>query len=258
MEKRRITKPLKTFELLDVKNLKVEYTNGKKQFIAVNGISFSVKKNKTTALVGESGCGKTTTGMAILKLLPIKSGQILWRGKDLISLSPSEFRPFRKKIQIIFQNPDSSLNPKLSIKSSMREALELSHPKEKNMWNDIIADRFEKVGLDPSYLSRYPHEFSGGQLQRIGIARALCVEPVSSLDVSIQAQILNLLMDLQDQLGLSYLFISHDLSVVRHIAQEVAVMYRGTIKEMGKVDDVFSNPQSSYTQELLDSIPGNH
>jgi ABC-type oligopeptide transport system ATPase subunit len=250
--------------LLDVKNLKVQYGSGKNTFTAVDGISFRVKKHRTLGLVGESGCGKTSTGLAIIRLIPVASGRIRYRGKDLLSLPAYKFLPFRKRIQIIFQNPDSSLNPRLTIRTSLQEALSLGHPKEKDRWDEYLREKLELVGLSSEYQMRYPHELSGGQLQRIGIARALCVEPeliicdepVSSLDVSIQAQILNLLVDLQKNLGLSYIFISHDLSVIRHISHELAVMHKGTIKEIGTVEDIFSNPKSKYTKSLLAALPG--
>ncbi len=262
--KKRKTGSLKVNELLDVKNLKVNYYKNQEEFQAVKGISFQIKRNKTLGLVGESGCGKTTTGLAIARLIPTATGAVFFKGKNLLEMSPREFKPYRKKIQIIFQDPYSSLNPRLSLRKSLSEALELSHPEDKKQWPQIMAHKMEQVGLVPEYLDRFPHEFSGGQLQRLGIARALCVEPeliicdepVSSLDVSIQAQILNLLMDLQGQLGLSYLFISHDLSVVKHISDEVAVMSKGCIREIGTVENVFGNPQSTYTKTLLESIPG--
>ncbi|MBF0429728.1 MAG: ABC transporter ATP-binding protein [Fibrobacteria bacterium] len=250
-------------KIMDVKDLIVNYGEGKNTFTAVKGISFHIPKNKTLGLVGESGCGKTSTGMAILRLIPAAGGSILWQGTDILSLSKEQFFPYRKHIQIIFQNPDSSLNPRIMIKSSLKEAMELGYPDNKQDWNDIIADKLLLVGLNTDYQNRYPHELSGGQLQRVGIARALCVnpqliicdEPVSSLDVSIQAQILNLLIDLQDTLGLSYLFISHDLSVVRHISHDVAVMRNGHIREFGPVQSVFSDPQSTYTKKLLEAVP---
>jgi ABC-type oligopeptide transport system ATPase subunit len=230
---------------------------------AVKGISFSIPKGKTLGLVGESGCGKTSTGMSIARLAPRSGGRILWQGNEISKLSNPQFEPYRKKIQVIFQNPVSSLNPRLTIFQSLGEALKLGHPKEKKSWEDIALETLSKVGLQAETLHRYPHEFSGGQLQRIGIARALCVgpellicdEPVSSLDVSIQAQILNLLLELQAQLGLTYLFISHDLNVVHHIAQEVVIMAQGQVQEIGNTEQIFKNPQSPYTQELIQAIP---
>ncbi len=250
--------------MIELKDLCVEFGKGQDIVKAVNKVSFSIPKNSTLGLVGESGSGKTTVGRAIIRLVKPKSGQILFAGKDLQGLSDSQFLPYRKKMQMIFQDPYSSLDPRMSIRGSLKEALELGHPDEKKIWEDIAAEKMKIVGLDPEYLSRYPHEFSGGQRQRIGIARALCVEPeflicdepVSSLDVSIQAQILNLLMDLQSQLGLSYLFISHDLRVVKHISQKVAVMQKGQIVEMSDTDALYQNPQHVYTQTLLAAIPG--
>ncbi len=250
--------------ILELKDLEVVYNSGSKTFKAVKGISFKVPEGQTLGLVGESGCGKTSTGMAIIRLIPAAGGHIYWRGKEVLSLSNNDFYPFRKKIQIIFQNPDSSLNPRISIRSSLQEALVLGHPKEKHIWPQIIEEKLRTVGLDPAYQNRYPHEFSGGQLQRIGIARALCVEPefiicdepVSSLDVSIQAQILNLLMDLQENLGLSYLFISHDLAVIRHISHHIAIMQQGEIQEINETEAIFNNPQSEYSKILLNAVPG--
>ena len=203
-------------------------------------------------------------GRAIIRLVKPAAGSIRFAGADLIGLSDSGFKPYRKKIQMIFQDPYSSLDPRLSIRATLREALELGHPGDAGAWEGILEEKMRLVGLAPEYLSRYPHEFSGGQRQRIGIARALCVEPeflicdepVSSLDVSIQAQILNLLMDLQDRLGLSYLFISHDLRVVKHIAQEVAVMQRGEIVERKETEALYRAPEHPYTRTLLDAIPG--
>lgn len=250
--------------LLEISNLRVEFGKGPDTVQAVRDVNFSIPKNSTLGLVGESGSGKTTVGRAIIRLLKPQSGQICFDGVDLQPLSDRHFLPYRKRIQMIFQDPYSSLDPRLPIRGSLKEALELGHPKRKSEWEDILAEKMILVGLDPVYLNRYPHEFSGGQRQRIGIARALCVEPeflicdepVSSLDVSIQAQILNLLMDLQTKLGLSYLFISHDLRVVKHISQKVAVMQKGQIVEMAQTDELFLHPKHVYTQTLLDAIPG--
>ncbi len=250
--------------LLEVAGLRVEFGQGKTRVRAVRDVSLSVRRRRTLALVGESGSGKTTVGRAIIRLLKPAAGTIRFDGTDISSLSESGFRPYRKRIQMIFQDPYSSLDPRLSIRGSLLEALELGRPDGKSEWEDILAAKMRLVGLAPEYLGRYPHEFSGGQRQRIGIARALCVEPeflicdepVSSLDVSIQAQILNLLMDLQEELGLAYLFISHDLRVVKHIAQEVAVMQRGEIVEFKETEALYRSPDHPYTRTLLDAIPG--
>ncbi len=250
--------------LLEIINLRVEFGTGKNKVQAVRDVSLSIPKHATLGLVGESGSGKTTVGRAIVRLNRPQSGQIRFDDVDLNTLDDRRFLPYRKRIQMIFQDPYSSLDPRLSIRGSLKEALELGHPERKAEWEDILVEKMNLVGLDPDYLSRYPHEFSGGQRQRIGIARALCVEPeflvcdepVSSLDVSIQAQILNLLMDLQAKLGLSYLFISHDLRVVKHIAQKVAVMHRGQIVELAETEELYRNPGHEYTRTLLDAIPG--
>ncbi len=253
-----------TIPLLEVTGLRVEFGSGRDKVQAVKGVSLSIPKHATLGLVGESGSGKTTVGRAIVRLLRPQAGSIRFDGVELNALSDRGFLPYRKRIQMIFQDPYSSLDPRLSIRGSLKEALALGHPQRKADWDDILAEKMNLVGLDPDYLGRYPHEFSGGQRQRIGIARALCVEPeflvcdepVSSLDVSIQAQILNLLMDLQAKLGLSYLFISHDLRVVKHIAQKVAVMHRGEIVELADTEALYANPAHAYTRTLLEAIPG--
>jgi ABC-type oligopeptide transport system ATPase subunit len=259
--------------LLTVEGLRVEFGRGKDLVRAVRDVSLRIGRKQTLALVGESGSGKTTVGRAIIRLLQPAAGRIHFDGSEISSLSDSAFRRYRKRIQMIFQDPYSSLDPRMSIRGSLNEALELGRSGSgagtagktgKSAWEDILADKMRLVGLAPEYLSRYPHEFSGGQRQRIGIARALCVEPeflicdepVSSLDVSIQAQILNLLMDLQDRLGLAYLFISHDLRVVKHIAREVAVMQRGEIVEIKETEELFRAPAHAYTRTLLEAIPG--
>ncbi len=250
--------------LLQIQNLRIEFTSGKQKVVAVRDVGFSIGENSTLGLVGESGSGKTTVGRAIIRLVRAQGGSIRYRGEEILDIPERKFLPFRKKIQMIFQDPFSSLDPRLSIRGSLREALSLGRPREPENWEPIMAEKMRLVGLDPVYLARYPHEFSGGQRQRIGIARALCVEPefiicdepVSSLDVSIQAQILNLLMELQDKLGLSLLFISHDLRVVKHISQAVAVMRRGEIVEYRETDALFADPRHEYTRELLAAIPG--
>jgi oligopeptide transport system ATP-binding protein len=250
--------------LLSVEKLNVVYGRGPDLVAAVRDVSFAIPPHCTLGLVGESGSGKTTVGRAIIRLLRPTSGSVTYKGTDITKMDEGGFRPYRKRIQMIFQDPYSSLDPRLSIRGSLREGLELGFPERRGDWEDLMAEKMRLVGLDPDYLNRYPHEFSGGQRQRIGIARALCVEPellicdepVSSLDVSIQAQILNLLMDLQERLGLSYLFISHDLRVVKHVSREVAVMRRGEIVEFKPTEELYAQPEHEYTRALLDAIPG--
>lgn len=234
------------------------------QVKAVDGISFEVPRGSTTGLVGESGSGKTTTGRAIARLTPITSGSIGYAGQDLSAVSKAAYFPYRKKIQMIFQDPFSSLNPRMSIYSSVAEPLDI-HFKQlsKSQKEERVAQLLEKVGLEADFMRRYPHQFSGGQRQRIGIARALavepefiiCDEPVSALDVSVQAQIVNLLQDLQQELGLTYLFIAHDLAVVEHISDYVLVMTEGKIVEQAPADAIYSNPQHPYTKKLLAAVP---
>lgn len=233
-------------------------------FKAVDGVSFTVEAGKTVGLVGESGSGKTTIGRSIVKLIPATSGQILWKGKDILPLSEKEFRPLRREIQYIFQDPFGSLNPRMTVKAIVGEALEI-HFRElgASERRDRVEALLKRVGLQPEMTARYPHEFSGGQRQRIGIARALavepefiiCDEPVSALDVSVQAQIVNLLQDLQEELGLALLFIAHDLAVVEHISETVLVLHRGRIVESGQASEVLQNPQDPYTRELLSAVP---
>jgi peptide/nickel transport system ATP-binding protein/oligopeptide transport system ATP-binding protein len=231
---------------------------------AVDGISFDVPRGKTVGLVGESGSGKTTTGRAIARLVPITAGTIHYGGQDLARLSRREFFNYRKKIQVIFQDPFGSLNPRMTIYSIIAEPLEI-HFKDwsKSQKEDRVAGLLEKVGLSSDFMRRYPHQFSGGPRQRIGIARALavepdfiiCDEPVSALDVSVQAQIVNLLQDLQEELGLTYLFIAHDLAVVEHISDEVLVMTEGQIVEQATAEAIYENPQHPYTRKLLNAVP---
>lgn len=231
---------------------------------AVNGVSFKVSKGSTLGLVGESGCGKTTLGRTILRLVEPTDGKIIYNDQNILDLNFKQMRALRKKMQIIFQDPYASLNPRMTVGSAIMEPMEI-HKLGKNKKDrlDRVIQLVEKVGLESSMINRYPHEFSGGQRQRVCIARALAVEPefivcdesVSALDVSIQAQILNLLLDLQADLNLTYIFISHDLSVVKFMSDEVLVMYKGKVVEKNSSENIYSNPQHSYTKTLLDSIP---
>ena len=231
---------------------------------AVDDVSFTVEEGTTVGLVGESGSGKTTVGRTILKLTPATSGRISFSGRDILPLSEREFRPLRREMQMIFQDPFGSLNPRLSIYAIVAEPLEIHFPEmTRAERRERVAELLRQVGLKPEMMTRYPHEFSGGQRQRIGIARALavkprfivCDEPVSALDVSVQAQIVNLLQDLQEELGLTYLFIAHDLAVVEHISDHVLVMYRGKIVESASAEAIYADPQHEYTKKLLAAVP---
>lgn len=257
-------------DLIVVKNLKKYFPIKKGLFSktvgnvkAVDDVSFTIKKGETLGLVGESGCGKSTLGRTILRLLEPSGGSVIFNGTDIASLSKSELRKIRREIQIIFQDPYSSLNPRMTVGSMLTEILKLHDFGDTNAIKRRIDELLVRVGLSEQHATRYPHEFSGGQRQRIGIARALsvepkfiiCDEPVSALDVSIQAQIINLLMDLQKEFNLTYLFIAHDLSVVEHISNRVAVMYLGKIVELAEYKTLYANPTHPYTKALLSAVP---
>ncbi len=230
---------------------------------AVNDVSFAIDEGETFGLVGESGSGKTTTGRCILRLIEPTSGEVRFNGEDVLSFSRSRMRQARRDMQIVFQDPYSSLNPRMRVGAIVEEPLIIHRIGSKPERRARVAELFELVGLDPAQLARYPHQFSGGQRQRIGLARALALnpslviadEPVSALDVSVQAQVINLLMDLQERLKLTYLFIAHDLRLVRHICSRVAVMYLGRIVEMGPTEQLFEAPAHPYTRALLSAIP---
>ena len=256
--------------LLEVKNLKKYFpikssvfSKQKGAVKAVDGISFSIKRGTTMGLVGESGCGKSTVGRTILRLIDKTEGEVLFRGKEIFELGKNELRELRTNMQIIFQDPYSSLSPRLPIGEIIGEAVKEHDIVPKDKYEEYLDEVMASCGLQPYHKDRYPHEFSGGQRQRICIARALavnpefivCDEPVSALDVSIQAQIINLLKDLQESRNLTYLFISHDLSVVEHIADTVGVMYLGSLVEYGRTEDIFRNPAHPYTQALLSAVP---
>ncbi|HEV8290784.1 MAG TPA: ABC transporter ATP-binding protein [Tepidisphaeraceae bacterium] len=256
--------------LLEVKNLRTWFPIRRGVFgrtvghvKAVDDVSFEVREGKTLGLVGESGCGKTTVGRTILRLIPATSGNVTYRGHDLFSIPSGELRTMRRHLQIIFQDPVSSLNPRMTIGNIIGEPIQVHGIAKGAEKNELVAQLLQRVGLDRSYATRYPHEFSGGQRQRIGIARALalnpdfivCDEPVSALDVSIQSQILNLLNDLQQERKIAYLFIAHNLAVVKHFSDEVAVMYLGRIVEKATAEELYKNPKHPYTMSLLSAIP---
>jgi len=257
-------------QLLSVRNLRKEFPIRKGILSrqvgavkAVNDVSFDVARGETLGVVGESGCGKTTTGRTILRLIEPTAGEIRFEDRDVRSMSTSELRKLRREMQIIFQDPVSSLNPRMTIGAIVREGLTIHKLAEGAAADARVSQLLQEVGLRPEYANRYPHEFSGGQRQRIGIARALsvepkfivCDEPVSALDVSVQAQVINLLEDLQREHNLTYMFIAHDLSVVEHIADRVAVMYLGKVVELATADDLYREPLMPYTQALLSAVP---
>ena len=259
-------------KLLEVRGLKKHFvipgsllSRSKRVVKAVDGISFDIYEGETLGMVGESGCGKSTAGRAILQLHKPTDGQVLYRGEDLTQMSPEELRAQRTDMQMIFQDPYATLNPRHSVRKIVGEPLVINGRMKKGSQElkDRVAELLELVGLDPAYMKRFPHEFSGGQRQRIGIARALsldpkfivCDEPISALDVSIQAQVVNLMQDLQEQLDVAYLFIAHDLSMVKHISHRILVMYLGKIMEMTDRNALFENPLHPYTQSLNSAVP---
>lgn len=256
--------------LLETKNLS-KYFTGKKgllnrqpaQVKAVDHVSLTVNKGETLGLVGESGCGKSTLGRTILRLIPATEGQVLYNGEDILTYDKKKMWEMRRKLQIIFQDPYSSLNPRMTVYDLISAPLEVYKVGTKEERREMVEEILQEVGLDKQYLNRFPHEFSGGQRQRIGIARALilnpefvvCDEAVSALDVSVRAQVLNLMRNMQQKKNLTYLFISHDLSVVRHISDRIAVMYLGSVAEVAEKAQLYSNPMHPYTKALLSAIP---
>jgi oligopeptide transport system ATP-binding protein len=257
--------------VLQVDGLKVRFESGggllggpQRAVRAVDGVSFELHAGETLGVVGESGCGKSTLARAILGLVPTSAGRVTWLGNNITGLSNADMRPYRRELQVIFQDPLASLNPRMTVGESIAEPLKTFEP---GLGRDALRQRVQDImalcGLLPSQVNRYPHEFSGGQCQRIGIARALvcnpklviCDEPVSALDVSIQAQIINLLMDLQQRLGIALIFIAHDLAVVRHISHRVMVMYLGKVMEVAPRDELYRDPRHPYTRALIDAVP---
>lgn len=256
--------------LLEVKNLKKYFPvkkaifgKGESFVKAVDDVSFSINRGETLGLVGESGCGKTTTGRTIIKLYEPTAGSIIFDGKDIAKLSPKNVIPYRKRMQMIFQDPYASLDARMTVGDIIGEAIDIHKLMNGKERNERVQYLLQRVGLNAEHAGRYPHEFSGGQRQRIGIARSLavqpdfivCDEPISALDVSIQAQVVNMLEDLQDDLGLTYLFIAHDLSMVKHISTKIGVMYLGKMVEIGESNELYRNPMHPYTKALLSAIP---
>jgi oligopeptide/dipeptide ABC transporter ATP-binding protein len=256
--------------LIDVKHLKKYYSlnrgmfgSGNRQVKAVDDVSFHIRKGETLGLVGESGCGKSTVGRSIIRLFDVTSGDIYFDGHNLAAMKDKQLKPFRKRMQAIFQDPYSSLNPGMTVFEIISEPLTIHGSFPAKERQDIVSELLEKVGLKKEHLYRYPHEFSGGQRQRISIARALsvkpefivCDEPISALDVSVQAQVVNMLEDLQGEYGLTYLFIAHDLSMVRHISNRIGVMYLGKLVEIASSDELYDAPAHPYTKALLSSVP---
>ena len=257
-------------ELIRIENLKKEYVikssllgKPKQVLRALNGVSLTIAKGESLGVVGESGCGKTTLGRTVLRLIEPTSGKILYRGRDITALPKEELRQLRKKLQIIFQDPYASLNPRATVRELIRGPLDAFEEGTKEEREERVVEMARLCGLDPQYLNRYPNEFSGGQRQRIVIARALilkpefvvCDEPVSALDVSVRSQILNLMKDLQKELGLTSIFISHDLSVVKYISSRIAVMYLGQVVELARKEDLYEEPLHPYSQALFSAIP---
>lgn len=253
-------------KLLEVKHLKQYFNQGKKNEVrAIEDISFDIYKGETLGLVGESGCGKSTTGKAIIKLNDITSGEIIYDGTDIHNIRKrQDMLKFNKKIQMIFQDPYASLNPRLKVMDIVGEGIDIHHlATDKRNRKKRVYDALETVGLSKEHANRYPHEFSGGQRQRIGIARALAIEPefiiadepISALDVSIQAQVVNIMLRLQREKGITFLFIAHDLSMVKYISDRIAVMHFGKIVELGPADDIYNHPLHDYTKSLLSAIP---
>jgi ABC-type oligopeptide transport system ATPase subunit len=255
--------------LVDVRGLVKTYTRRTAPWArsvtvrAVDRVSFSVEEGEILGLVGESGCGKTTTGRCVLRLVEPSAGDVVFRGESVLAAAPARMRELRRHMQMVFQDPSSSLNPRMRAGAIVEEGLTIHKVGTPGERRARVADLFELVGIDPALGTRYPHEFSGGQRQRIGLARALALgpsflvadEPVSALDVSVQAQVVNLLLDLKERLGLTILFIAHDLRLVRHVCQRVAVMYRGRIVETGRAADIFGEPAHWYTRALLSAVP---
>lgn len=255
--------------LVSVRNLVKQYGGRKRLFgggfslRAIDDVSFDIAPGETLGLVGESGSGKSTTGRVLLQLEPPTSGEVHFKGESITGLKPSEMKRFRQEMQIVFQDPYSALNPRMTVGDFVEEPILIHTKSSRAERRDRTAELFRLVGLDPSFMSRYPHEFSGGQRQRVNIARAVALqpsfivadEPITALDVSIQAQIINLFQDLQEQMGLAYLFVAHDLSMVRYLCHRVAVMLRGRIVEMAPAEQLFEDPRHPYTQALLSAIP---